>query len=116
MSAEMMYTSANSTIGSVYPDVAGQNGTVTATSTMAIAAVQRRTFTHAVRMPGACSGRRATARATCSGMPKSVASASSQPMTEASEKMPNASCERRRAATTVMANTAAFPAMSDTAR
>src|SRR5262245_52035814 len=49
-------------------------------------------------------------------MPKSVASPTIAPRTDAREKSPNASCERRRAATTVTANIATLPAISDAAR
>src|SRR5919198_5715080 len=82
------------------------------TSAIAAAVVQRRTLSHAARVSAARAGMRETSRATWSWMPKSVATASIHPSVDASEKMPNASGESRRAATTVMRKTDPFPAAS----
>ena len=82
------------------------------TTAIAAAVVHRRTRSHAERMPDARAGVRATARATCSWMPQSAATARIHPSVEASEKIPNASGDSRRAATTVTRKTDPLPAAS----
>src|SRR5262245_47275493 len=82
------------------------------TSAMAAAVIQRRTRSQAPRRSAAAAGLRATSRATCSWIPQSAATASIQPSVDASEKMPNASADRRRAATTVIMKIEPLPAAS----